>query len=119
MNLTLVSQLRAWINENRGRLASGFISISDKLPSKEDNEQSKGCVGLTKGHILVSFTAWDRAPFPVELLVYNTHLDTTVVMADVLLDKLDDVVTKLTITSNSLLNGFYDDMKPDSDISSQ
>ena len=116
--MTLISELREWIRENHEELGSYFVTVVDKLPPRGDNQQDKGCVGLEKGHILLSFTVWDRRPFPVELLVYNTHIDKTVVMKDFELATTKDVIENLTATSKSIVSGRYDDLSPDPNISS-
>jgi len=115
-NITLVSGLRNWIAENRERLESVFVSISDRLPDREDNDQNEGCIVLTKGHILISFTAWERHPVPLELLVYNTHMDKTVVMKDFFVKDPSYVAHESNSIANLLITGYYDDMIPDSNI---
>jgi len=116
-NTSIVAELRHWIDENRDRLASDAVTITDKLPTMEDNKQSKGCVGLSRGHILISFTAWDRRPIPVELLVYNTHIDKTVIMKDSELQSIKDVLDEINEVASSLVSGKYDDLKVDPRLS--
>jgi len=116
-NTTLVAELRGWIEENRDRLATDGVLITDKLPKVQDNEQSKGCVGLSRNHILISFTAWDRRPIPVELLVYNTRVSRTVIMKDFELQSPKDVLEELNQVANILTSGEYDDMKADPRLS--
>src|SRR4249919_3802326 len=93
--MTLVATLRQWIEDSRDRLALNRTSITDKLPGREDNEQNKGCVGLSRDHILVSFTAWDRKPFPIELLVYNTRIGRAVIVRDENKSSIESVVDAL------------------------
>ena len=114
--MTLVAALRQWIEDNRDRLASSHARITDKLPSREHNEQIKGCVGLSMGHIIVSFTAWDRTPFPTELLVHNNRLNKTIIMKDESKPSTDAVVGALDEVANKLVAGQYDDMKPSPDL---
>jgi hypothetical protein len=114
---TIVAELRRWIDENRDRLALDAVLIVDKLPTPGDNEQSKGCVGLSRGHILVSFTAWDRRPIPTELLVYNTNIDKTVIMKDSELQSIKDVLDEIHEVASSLVSGKYDDLKVDPGLS--
>jgi hypothetical protein len=114
---TMVAELRHWIDENRDQLASDAVEITDKLPTKEDNEQRKGCVGLSRGHILISFTAWDRRPIPIELLVYNTHIDKAVIMKDYELRSIKDVLDEINEVVSSLASGKYDDLEVDPGLS--
>lgn len=111
--MTLVSAFRKWIEENRDRLAAEAVSVTGKLPGREENEQTKGNVGLSKGHIIVSFTAWDRTPINQELIVYNTHVDKTVVMDDTEETSVESVIRNLDTVSNLLSCGAYDDLEPD------
>jgi hypothetical protein len=56
-NTTLVAELRSWIEKYKDRLASDAVQITNKLPKVQDNEQSKGCVGLSRGHITMLFAS--------------------------------------------------------------
>jgi hypothetical protein len=115
--MSLVSDLRLWIEANRDRLASNAVSVTDKLPRKGDDVQDKGCIGLSKDHILTSFTAWDRRPIPIELLVYNTHMDKTVIMRDYEVRRVRQALDELDNVADLLVSGKYDDMKPDPTLS--
>jgi hypothetical protein len=114
--MTLVAELRRWIEDNRCRLASNHVTVTDKLPSREDNKQSKGCVGLSKDHIIVSFTAWERTLIPTELIVYNTHLGKTIIAEDESKASVKAVIDALNDITNNLIAGQYDDMKPSPEL---
>ena len=114
---TLVSELREWLDQSRERLEENGVSITDKLPGKGDNEQSKGCIGLSRGHIIASFTAWDKRPIPVEFLVYNTHIDKMIIMDDYEVQSIADVLKQIDAVSDMVTHGKYDDMKPDPRLS--
>jgi hypothetical protein len=116
-NTIIVAELRHWIDESRDRLASDAVLITDKLPTMKDNKQSKGCVGLSRGHILISFTVWDRRPIPIELLVYNTHIDKTVIMKDYELQSIKDVLDEINEVARRLASGKYDDLEVDPGLS--
>src|ERR1700722_1694383 len=114
--MTLVATLRQWIEDNRDRLASNRTTITDKLPSRENNEQSKGCIGLSRDPILVSFTAWERTPISTELIVFSKRLGKTVIMRDDDRPSIVAVVDALDEVANNLVAGQYDDMKPSPDL---
>lgn len=115
--MTLVSALREWLEENRDRLEALSVSITDRLPSWEENEQGKGNIGLAKGHILVSLTVWNRSPISQELIVYNTHTDKTIIMDDTEEVSVKSVIGNLQKISEFLVSGRYDDLASDENLS--
>ena len=98
-------------------IGSDAVLITDKLPAMESNEQISGSVGLSRDHILISFAAWDRQPIPVELIVYNTRINKTVMMEDFDVRTTEDVLNELDNVARSLASGKYDDMKVDPKLS--
>ena len=87
------------------------------LPAMESNEQDSGCVGLSQDHMLISFAAWDRQPIPVELIVYNTRINKTVMMEDFDVRTTEDVLNERDNVARSLASGKYDDMTVDPRLS--
>ena len=83
----------------------------------ETNEQDSRCVGLSRDHMLISFAAWDRQPIPVELIVYNTRINKTVMMEDFDVRTTEDVLNERDNVARSLESGKYDDMTVDPRLS--
>lgn len=114
--MTIASRFRDWIEANRDRLAASDVTIVDKGPSKEDNKQDKASVGLSKNHILVSFTVWERTPVETSLIVYNRRIDKTVKMDDEAKSSLDEAISALSRVADSLISGLYDNIPPDAHL---